>query len=415
MQPQTLIEKPLLTNKIFNTTVILAALGYFVDIYDLMLFGIVRTPSLMALGYAGEELTTKGFYLLNMQMMGMLLGGIIWGIWGDKKGRLSVLYGSIFIYSVANILNGMVDNVQQYALLRFIAGIGLAGELGAGVTLINETMTKERRGYGTMLIATLGAFGAITAVLVAKNFSWQIAYYAGGGLGLVLLLMRIGTYESGMFKKMRAETHGNNNFFKLFTNKKLAGKYLLCILGGIPIWFILGMLIILSPELSKTIGVSKPVNAGAAILWVSVGMALGDFASGMLSQYFKNRKKIILAYIIFCICVMTTYLYVRNINISVFYFLCVLLGIGSGYWAVYVTMISEQFGTNIRSTVSTTIPNFVRGMVIPITALYMFLVKEIAAVNAVMLVGSICMVISLIALLLLKDTYGKDLDYIEER
>ena len=297
-----------LNKKLFNNTVLLAALGYFVDIYDLMLFGIVRTPSLMALGYEGAEITSKGLFLLNIQMAGMLLGGIIWGICGDKKGRLKVLYGSILLYSIATLLNGFVNNLDQYAILRFIAGIGLAGELGAGVTLISETMTKEKRGYGTMLIATLGAFGAISAVLIAKNFSWQIAYFAGGGLGILLLLLRIGSYESGMFQKMKNETGGQNNFIKLFTNKKLLGKYFLCILGGIPIWVILGLLIILSPEMSIIIGVSKPVSAGAAILWVSVGMAIGDFAGGMLSQYFKNREKVIIVYILFSFIVICTYL-----------------------------------------------------------------------------------------------------------
>ncbi|MBP8917058.1 MAG: MFS transporter [Chitinophagales bacterium] len=403
-----------LNKKLFNNTVLLAALGYFVDIYDLMLFGIVRTPSLMALGYEGAEITSKGLFLLNIQMAGMLLGGIIWGICGDKKGRLKVLYGSILLYSIATLLNGFVNNLDQYAILRFIAGIGLAGELGAGVTLISETMTKEKRGYGTMLIATLGAFGAISAVLIAKNFSWQIAYFAGGGLGILLLLLRIGSYESGMFQKMKNETGGQNNFIKLFTNKKLLGKYFLCILGGIPIWVILGLLIILSPEMSIIIGVSKPVSAGAAILWVSVGMAIGDFAGGMLSQYFKNREKVIIVYILFSFIVICTYLYIRNIDQSTFYFLCALLGVSCGYWAVYVSMIAEQFGTNIRATVATTIPNFVRAMVIPITALYLFLSNEISIINAAMIVASLCIAASVLSLFLLRDTYGKDLDYLEK-
>src|SRR5882762_615963 len=116
---------------LFSVPVIVAALGYFVDIYDLLLFSIVRRPSLSALGVPDEELFGQGEFLLQVQMGGLLLGGLIWGIMGDKRGRLSVLFGSILMYSLANIGNGFVTNVTQYAALRFIAGLGLAGELGA--------------------------------------------------------------------------------------------------------------------------------------------------------------------------------------------------------------------------------------------------------------------------------------------
>ncbi|HAE14482.1 MAG: MFS transporter [Chitinophagales bacterium] len=401
-----------LTSRILNATVIVAALGYFVDIYDLILFGIVRGPSLRALGYDGQELVDKGLFLLNMQMAGMLLGGLLWGILGDMKGRISVLYGSIFLYSIANILNAMVVSIDQYALLRFLAGVGLAGELGAGITLVNETMTKEQRGYGTMVVVTFGALGAVVAAMIADNFQWQTSYYVGGALGLALLLLRIGTYESGMFRKVQEKGTGLS-FLKLFASRDRLYKYFLCILIGIPIWFVIGILVILSPELSKVIGVRGEVQAGITILWCYIGLSAGDFASGMISQLIKSRKKVVLYYIIGCTGVILLYLYSRDVSLWYFYFLSFVLGFSAGYWALFVTMASEQFGTNIRSTVTTTVPNFVRGSVIPVTISYQYLAGKFNNVDGAAVVGMICMLIAFLSLLPLKDTYGKDLDYME--
>ena len=401
-----------LTSRILNATVIVAALGYFVDIYDLILFGIVRGPSLRALGYDGQELVDKGLFLLNMQMAGMLLGGLLWGILGDMKGRISVLYGSIFLYSIANILNAMVVSIDQYALLRFLAGVGLAGELGAGITLVNETMTKEQRGYGTMVVVTFGALGAVVAAMIADNFQWQTSYYVGGALGLALLLLRIGTYESGMFRKVQEKGTGLS-FLKLFASRDRLYKYFLCILIGIPIWFVIGILVILSPELSKVIGVRGEVQAGITILWCYIGLSAGDFASGMISQLIKSRKKVVLYYIIGCTGVILLYLYSRDVSLWYFYFLSFVLGFSAGYWALFVTMASEQFGTNIRSTVTTTVPNFARGSVIPVTISYQYLAGKFNNVDGAAVVGMICMLIAFLSLLPLKDTYGKDLDYME--
>nr|HQU40224.1 MFS transporter [Chitinophagales bacterium] len=398
-----------LTSRILNATVIVAALGYFVDIYDLILFGIVRGPSLRALGYDGQELVDKGLFLLNMQMAGMLLGGLLWGILGDMKGRISVLYGSIFLYSIANILNAMVVSIDQYALLRFLAGVGLAGELGAGITLVNETMTKEQRGYGTMVVVTFGALGAVVAAMIADNFQWQTSYYVGGALGLALLLLRIGTYESGMFRKVQEKGTGLS-FLKLFASRDRLYKYFLCILIGIPIWFVIGILVILSPELSKVIGVRGEVQAGITILWCYIGLSAGDFASGMISQLIKSRKKVVLYYIIGCTGVILLYLYSRDVSLWYFYFLSFVLGFSAGYWALFVTMASEQFGTNIRSTVTTTVPNFVRGSVIPVTISYQYLAGKFNNVDGAAVVGMICMLIAFLSLLPLKGTYGKDLD-----
>ncbi|MGB4820732.1 MAG: MFS transporter, partial [Saprospiraceae bacterium] len=236
----------------FNMIVIVAALGYFVDIYDLILFGIVKDPSLRDLGVADGDMFSVGSYLLNMQMIGMLLGGIVWGIMGDKKGRLSTLFLTILMYSLANIANGFVQTVEQYAWVRFIAGLGLAGELGVGITLVSEVMTKERRGMGASIVSGIGIIGAVLGFLVADAFDWRIAYYVGGGLGLALLVLRISVYESGMFHRAKEENVKRGDFLSLFTDSKRFLKYLLCILAGVPVWYAISQLAINASAYAKT-------------------------------------------------------------------------------------------------------------------------------------------------------------------
>lgn len=398
----------------FNMTVIVAALGYFVDIYDLTLFGIVRRPSLAALGFADPQLTDTGIFLFNMQMAGMLLGGILWGLWGDRKGRISVLFGSIVLYSIANICNGFVQTIPQYVVLRFIAGLGLAGELGAGITLVNETMTREHRGYGTMLVVMFGALGAVAGSLIADNFSWNVSYFVGGGLGFALLILRIGTFESGMFKKV--EKKATMSLIKLFGNRERFYKYICSILIGVPVWYVVGILVFYAPEFStQVIHVQGNVTAGTAILWSYVGLSAGDLLSGLLSQIFRSRKKIIVLYLFSCTAITALYLFSRNISVTEFYLLTFVLGFATGYWALFVTMASEQFGTNIRSTVTNTVPNFVRGSVIPVTWGF----KELAGsdythlLNSACIIGAACLAIAFLSVIPLKDTFGKDLDYTE--
>jgi len=307
---------------LFNTTVLVSALGYFVDIYDLILFGIVRIPSLTDLGIKGDELIKVGVYLLNMQMAGMLIGGIIWGIWGDKKGRLSVLFGSIFLYSVANFANAFVTSVDMYAILRFIAGVGLAGELGAAITLVSEVMTKETRGYGTAIVATIGVSGAIAAAIVGDLFTWQTAYIIGGVLGLILLVMRIKMYESGMFKLLQTANVGRGKFLTLFTSKDRFLRYAYCILIGLPIWYVVGVLVTFSPEFGKVIGVNEPIVAGKSIMFTYLGLIFGDFASGFLSQIMKSRKKVIGIFISFTSAFILVYLFAHGLSLFSTHYVC---------------------------------------------------------------------------------------------
>lgn len=414
----------------FNIIVIVAALGYFVDIYDLILFQVIKTPSLMDLGLTGQALTDAGLTLMNWQMMGMLIGGILWGILGDKKGRVSVLFGSILMYSIANIANAFVHDLNTYAFLRLIAGIGLAGELGAGITLVSETMTQRHRGYGTMIVVSFGVLGAVAANLVALNGSffvdmfhqttgkvfagWQVAYIIGGILGLFLLILRMGAYESHMYVSLETEKVSRGNFFSLFKTSERTMRYVYCIAIGVPIWYMIGVLIALARDISSAKGLTDVVT-GNAVMYFYLGTAFGDFMSGYLSQVFRSRKKIVLFYLLLTVIAVPYYLYNHVTDPLVFYWICAFLGFAAGYWAVFVTIASEQFGTNIRSTVTTTVPNFVRGSLVLLTLFLSFLQKSlhIDIITACLIVGIVSLSIAFWALSRLKETYHKDLNYTE--
>jgi MFS transporter, putative metabolite:H+ symporter len=396
-----------------GASILLAALGYFVDIYDLILFSIVRVKSLRAIGVPEDQLLESGVFLLNMQMGGMLTGGILWGILGDKKGRLSVLFGSIALYSLANIANGFAHSVNQYAVLRLIAGIGLAGELGAGITLVSEIMSAEMRGYGTMIVAGVGILGGVMAGLIGDYFDWRTSYFIGGGMGLALLCLRIGVYESGMFSKVKEQGHvERGNFMALFKDKHRIEKYLCSILIGVPIWFVIGILVTFSPEFGKALGMAEAPSPARAIMLLYLGCAMGDFVSGALSQYMKSRRKVAGLFLIGTGVLIGLYL-ARAWTLDAFYFLCWALGMATGYWAVFVTMASEQFGTNIRATVTTTVPNFVRGSLVPLNFFFKAAKAQFGIVAGAGLVGTASILLALAALSRLQETYGKDLNYTE--
>jgi MFS family permease len=402
------------TTKSSYWIVVIAALGYFVDIYDLILFNVVKEASLTAIGITGDAYKTYEITLFNWQMIGMLIGGLIWGILGDKKGRISVLFGSILMYSVANILNGLVVNIDQYIACRFVAGIGLAGELGAGITLVSETMHKDKRGIGTMIIVSFGALGAVAAAFVGKLFDWNISYFIGGGLGLALLALRAGALESGMYNALK-ESHSvsKGNFFMLFKNKNRAFLYLQCILIGIPIWYMIGVLINLSPRFITIEGVPAKQLMGQAVMFTYIGLSAGDVLSGLLSQWLKSRKKVILIYLFLSVILVAYYLMDAHPTLNEFRFNCLLLGMGTGYWALFVQVAAENFGTNIRSTVTNTVPNFVRGAVVPITLSFKYLAEKTDVQNAAIIVGAVCLSLAIFALTFMKETFSKDLNYHE--
>ena len=402
---------------VFTAAVIVAALGYFVDIYDLILFSIVRVESLKDLGItATKEVTNQGLFLINMQMGGMLVGGILWGILGDKKGRLSVLFGSILLYSLANIANGFVQNIDQYAWLRLIAGIGLAGELGAGITLVSESLPKEKRGYGTMVVATVGVSGALLGYWVGHRWGWRNAYFVGGGLGLALLVLRVSVFESGMFQQVQARTEvARGHFLSLFTNPARLGKYLRILLIGVPLWFVVGILVTLAPEFGRALGLTGEVTAGLAVFWCYFGLVFGDFISGALSQVWHSRNKALQVFLAFCAVLVGVYLFgIKGASPTTFYTVCFVMGISVGFWALFVTVAAEQFGTNLRATVATTAPNFARGAVVGLVPAFKYLSGALGFVPGAAVLGGISLLVAFWAVSTLPESYGKDLDYVEE-
>jgi MFS family permease len=399
---------------VFSLAVLVAALGYFVDIYDLLLFSIIRVPSLKDLHLGPEQIASDGLFIINVQMAGLLIGGILWGILGDKKGRLKVLYASIILYSLGNIANGFVQTVNQYASVRFITGLGLAGELGAGITLISELLPKEKRGVGTSLVAGIGLTGAVVAFFIKENFGWRTCYFIGGGLGFMLLLLRVGVLESGMFQNIQHSEVSKGNFFMLVNNGKRLKKYLCSILIGLPTWYVIGILVSFSKEFGEKMGVVGTVDPGKAVMFAYAAISIGDIAVGLLSQYLKSRKKALYIFYGLTAIGIVWFFLLRGQSVNSLYAACALLGFGTGFWAIFVTMAAEQFGTNIRATAATTVPNMVRGALIPISILFTKLQGPAGYVNSGLITGIIAMVIGLTAAILTEETFHKDLNYVEK-
>lgn len=403
------------SHSIFSVAVLVAALGYFVDIYDLLLFSIIRVPSLQSLGLSKEQITTDGESIIIWQMAGLLIGGIIWGVMGDRKGRLSVLFGSIILYSVANIANGFVQNVEQYKLIRFIAGLGLAGELGAGITLVSELTSKEKRGVATSMVAGIGLTGAVVAFIMKQNFDWRTCYFIGGGLGLLLLVLRISVFESGMFHDVKNMDVKRGNFFMLFTNSNRLKRYLLNIFIGLPTWFVIGVLVTFSGEFGEKMGITEKIDPGKAIMFAYAAISIGDILIGLISQWFRSRKKALFLFYGITVIFMVLFFTIQwGGSANRMYWICAGLGFGTGFWAIFVTMAAEQFGTNLRATAATTIPNMVRGMLaIFILPLFKTLRNLTDYYTGGWMTAIIIMLITITAALFIEETFGKDLNYVE--
>jgi MFS family permease len=408
--------------------VVVAALGYFVDIYDLILFGMVRIPSIKGLGTCvglddkacSTLVFDQGTYLFNMQMGGMLLGGILWGIIGDKRGRLAVLFGSITLYSLANIANGMVGTIDQYAVCRLVAGIGLAGELGAGITLVSELMGRENRGIGTTLVAALGVSGGVVAGIIGGAFpsiphpDWRVAYYIGGGLGLALLVLRIGVVESGMFHATLAKQVRRGNFFALFTNKQRFLRYLAVICVGVPVWYVIGVPLYFADKVGAGLGLSPPPNPATVLFGCYAGCSIGGLACGMLSQKLRSRRRALWIFLVGVVISLGLYFGLGGLSSTLLYALAALCGFMTGYWAVFVSAAAELFGTNLRATVTTTVPNFVRGAAVPLSLGFKALAPSTGFVTSAIIVGVFSLVIAFVGLASLPETFGVDLDFHEE-
>ncbi len=402
---------------IFSLPVIVAALGYFVDIYDLLLFTIVKKTSILGVGSTEATLFDDSTRVLNWQMTGLLLGGIIWGVLADKKGRLSVLFGSIILYSAANFATGFVTTVNQYAWARFIGGLGLAGELGAGITLVSELLPKNKRGIGTSLVAGIGLFGAVAAYFTYQyTQDWRLCYKIGGVLGICLLLLRVKVAESGMFAAAKASEVVKGNFFMLINNGKRFKKYFFAILIGLPTWYVIGILLNQSDRFGNAMFASTTIDSGRAIMFGYVGIAIGDILIGLVSQYFKSRKKALLLF--YGLTMLGLLFYYSNYNNSdtTMYLVAGWLGFSTGFWAIFVTMGAEQFGTNLRATAATTIPNMVRGALPLMNMMFLDLFQKSwqwSIVYSGIVTGVIVMSIAFIAFAFTQETFHKDLDYME--
>ncbi len=405
---------------LFNLAVIVGALGYFVDVYDLLLFSIIRVPSLKSLGLSAEEIGSKGASILQIQMIGLLIGGIVWGVLGDKLGRLRVLFASIILYSLGSIANGFVHTADQYALVRFITGLGLAGELGAGITLVSELMPKEKRGIATSFVAGIGLSGAVFAYFIKVKFGadaegWRTCYFIGGGLGFLLLLLRIGVLESGMYNNIKQTNVSRGNFFMLFTNGFRFRKYITAILIALPNWFVIGILITFSNQFATLMHVKGTVDPGKGIMVAYAAISVGDVLIGFISQWLKSRKWALFIFHVITIIGIVWFFNLEGQSSDMLYWACVVMGFGTGFWAIFVTMAAEQFGTNIRATVATTVPNMARGslslVVIPI---FDALKPKYGYFTSGEITGVIVFVVAFIALILTKETFGKDLNYIEQ-
>lgn len=401
---------------ILTIAVIVAALGYFVDIYDLLLFGIIRMDSLTSLGLDKDQAKITGENILMWQMVGLLIGGIIWGMMGDKKGRLSVLFGSIILYSLANIANGFVQNEMQYSLVRFVAGIGLAGELGAGITLVSELTPKEKRGVATSLVAGIGLTGAVVAFVMKENFHWRTCYFIGGGLGMILLVLRISVAESGIYSKVKDMNVQRGDFTMLFTNADRFKRYIKSILIGLPTWYVIGILITFSNDFGREMGIKEKIDPGKAIMYAYAAISVGDILVGLVSQWLKSRKQALyIFYVITAGFIILFFTGLHNSSAAAMYWVCAGLGFGTGFWAIFVTIGAEQFGTNLRATAATTIPNMVRGMLaVFILPLFRWMRSLTDYITGGWLTGLIIMIIATIAVVLIKETFQQDLNYIEE-
>ena len=422
---------------LLSVPVIVAALGYFVDIYDLLLFSIIRVKSLRGIGLDEHMVELSGKHIISIQMGGLLLGGFLWGILGDKKGRLSVLFGSILLYSLANIANGFVHTVFQYEAARFIAGIGLAGELGAGITLVSELVSKEKRGIATSIVAGVGLTGAIAAYAVAHSFEWmqhfggpslsswaanvtssgndwRYCYFLGGILGFLLLIMRVSVFESGMYSNMEMDNRRKGNLSMFIEKKARIKKYILAILIGLPCWYVIGILLTFSKEFGEHFGIKEPIDSGRAVMYAYIFISIGDLLIGFLSNYLKSRKKALGFYYVLTVIGIIAYFTQTNGSATFMYIVCMFLGFATGFWALFVTMAAEHFGTNLRATVTTTVPNMVRGSLILMLGLFEMISKHFSYLTAGIVTGVVVMALSITAVAMTEETFGKDLNFVEE-
>jgi MFS family permease len=390
-----------------------AALGYFVDLYDMLIFSSERVEALGSIGVAKQKMGEVGLMLQNYQMLGLVIGGFLFGILADKFGRLRVLFASILLYSVANIGNAFVTNVPAFAVARLIAGIGLAGELGVALSWISESLKPQQRTIATTIVSAFGLLGGVVAAIMATHFHWQTSYMIGGIMGLVLLAFRVSLNESKLFEQTRQSSAKKGNLFQLLSNKKQLKKFVLCVLSGAPAFVLLSIYVTLAPEFGAAFGITEQISVAHGIMVFLIVFAMSDVACGLLSKIMRKRKTPLLIFACLQILSIGYYLLVPPQTVEAFYFRCMLLGFSAGYWGILITNSLEQFGTNIRATVATSTPSLIRGMTIPASIFFTVVSKQTSLVTAGAIVGFSLVAISIVSILLLDDKFENDLNFME--
>jgi MFS transporter, putative metabolite:H+ symporter len=403
-----------ISNKALALGIIVSALGFFVDLYDIMALGAVGEASLKSIGITDKALLEKGVTTLqNWQMGGMVIGGFLWGIIGDKYGRLKVLFGSIILYSLFTLLNAFVLNLNQYVICRFIAGIGLAGELGAGITLVSEQMQKEKRGLGPAIIAGFGVLGAIVAVFISKIYNWQTVFIVGGVLGFCLLILRVGVVESGLFKITQHTKVSKGNFLIILRNKNYLKKFICILLVGIPGWYANGILIQLTPYVSESMGMTVIPSKGTVIIYFFIALCVGDIMGGVISQWLKSRKKSIYLFLSLHAVMLLLFFTIGKTSVQVYYTIFAGIGFSVGFVIQLFTLAAENFGTNIRTLVTSSGLNLVRAWVIPCSLAYTWLNNNFTILKwqSAAAIGFVAIVLALFALRQLDETFDNDLEF----
>lgn len=404
--------------------ILVASLGYFVDAYDLIIASVVRSSAIVELGLAqvGTPEHTKYAQLFEyVQSAGILLGGIIFGVYSDKKGRKKALYYSIAIYSIANILNGLLSASVPfvgtvYCILRFICGFALAAELSIGIVMISETMKAKHRGYGTMIVVSFGILGAVLAAVLFEfiGIHWQTLYLIGGIAGVLLLIFRFSVKETNPFLDLENQESERGSWVMIFKNRRLLKILFNAILLGFPIYFFISIPIKFATDYGKELGLT--IKGTIPIIVFYIAMSVSDIIANYLCQLFENRKKVLYFYLGLCtISVFLLHFYPPTTPEQYFYLFSPLMGFASGYWALLITFTNEQIGTNIRSTYTTAVPNVVRSLFIPIQLLLTVLQPTFGTSTSVFYIGVLAVILALLGLYSLKETWGKNLKFIDEK
>lgn len=392
-------------------TVLVVALGYYVDAYDLLVMSAVRKPSLLSLGVPESETLNIGLSLLNYQLVGLMIGGVMWGVIADKYGRKKALFGSILIYSFANIANGYINSVNMYYWLRIIAGFGLAGELGVGISLITENVAKERRTISTAIVSFFGMLGASTGGWFGSIFEWQNCFLIGGFAGLLLLLLRLKVEESVMFNEIKDKNVSKGNIWMIIKNPKTLLTYFFCTLAGAASILFIGVFIQSTPELGKLFNLN--ITAGIALIWYYLGASVSEIIAGLLSKLLKERKAPI--YIFYAISLLAITNFCVNVPNSPYFFYlnCLFLGFGLGWWSQLITLSAELFGINVRATAATSIPTFARAWNIPFSNIFKQNIPNLGIVNSAFGIGVIVVSLAIISITMVKETFENDANFIE--